>query len=65
VRELAAHGLGVALMARSAAQGPGSPVAVHGVHPEMRRAVALIHRADRTLPAAADAFRSEVLRRHR
>ncbi len=56
VRELAAHGLGVALMARSAADGPGDPVAVHAVTPEVRRSVALIHRADRTVGAAAAAF---------
>lgn len=57
VRELAAHGLGVALMARSAAEGPGDAVAVHAVTPEIRRSVALIHRSDRTLGAAAKVLR--------
>jgi len=61
VRELAAHGLGTALVARSVAEGPGSPVAVHPVAPEVRRCVGLIHRADRTLTAAAVACREDLV----
>lgn len=61
VRELAAHGLGAALMARSVAEGPGAPVAVHPVRPAVRRAVALLHRADRTLSAAAAACHAALL----
>jgi DNA-binding transcriptional LysR family regulator len=60
IRELVAHGLGVALLARSVT-GSGSPVAVHVVHPEpLRRAVALMHRTGALDPATAAC--AEVLR---
>jgi DNA-binding transcriptional LysR family regulator len=59
LRDLAAHGLGVALVARSVAEAPGPPVAVHGVDPGPQlRPVGLLHRADTTLGAAAEACRA-------
>ncbi|WP_219416083.1 LysR family transcriptional regulator [Pseudonocardia nigra] len=58
LRELAAHGLGVALVARSVAEAPGPPVSVHSVEPgPVLRPVGLLHRADRTLSAAAQECR--------
>ena len=45
LRDLVAHGLGVALVARSVAEAPGPPVVVHAVAPEpIQRPVALMHR---------------------
>jgi DNA-binding transcriptional LysR family regulator len=59
LRDLAAHGLGVALVARSVAEAPGPPVAVHSVGPGPQlRPVGLLHRTDATLGAAAEACRS-------
>jgi DNA-binding transcriptional LysR family regulator len=53
LRDLVAHGLGVALVARSVAEGPGPPVVVHAVAPEpIQRPVALMHRPP-LAPAAA------------
>lgn len=58
IRELVSHGLGVALLARSVAEAPGRPVAIHSVHPiPVHRAVGLLHRRDRRPAAAADACR--------
>ncbi len=62
LRDLVAHGLGVALVARSVAEGPG--VAVHTVHPEpVWRPVGLLHHAGRALPAAAAVCRGFLLAR--
>jgi DNA-binding transcriptional LysR family regulator len=59
LRDLVAHGLGVALIARSVAEAPGLPVAVHSVDPgPVQRPVGLLHLADRPLSAAADACRA-------
>jgi LysR family transcriptional activator of glutamate synthase operon len=59
MRDLAAHGLGVALVARSVAEAPGPPVAVHSVDPGPQlRPVGLLHCADTTLGAAAEACRA-------
>lgn len=53
LRDLVAHGLGVALVARSVAQAPGPPVVVHPVAPyRVWRPVGLLHRAPLG-PAAA------------
>ena len=58
LRDLAAHGLGVALVARSVAEAPGPRVAVHSVDPGPQlRPVGLLHRTDATLGAAAEACR--------
>src|SRR6478672_6010798 len=44
LRDLVAHGLGVALVARSVAEAPGPPVVAHPVAPEpVLRPVALLH----------------------
>jgi LysR family transcriptional regulator, transcription activator of glutamate synthase operon len=62
LRDLAAHGLGVALVARSVAEAPGPPAAVHRVDPGPQlRPVGLLHRSDRPLPAAAEACRTLLL----
>lgn len=54
LRDLVAHGLGVALVARSVAEAPGPPVAVHAVAPEpVWRPVALLHRPPLSTAAAA------------
>lgn len=53
IRELVAHGLGVALLARSVAEAPGPPVVVHRVRPEpVRRSVGLMRRVGDVDPAA-------------
>lgn len=58
IRELVSHGLGNGLLARSVAQEPGSPVAVHSVLPErLWRPVGLLHDTRRPLPPAAEACR--------
>jgi DNA-binding transcriptional LysR family regulator len=55
VRELVSHGLGVALLARSVAEAPGRPVAVHPVLPTpIDRPVGLLHLTDRPLGPAAE-----------
>jgi len=55
VRELVSHGLGVALLARSVAEAPGRPVAVHPVLPApIDRPVGLLHLTDRPLGPAAE-----------
>ena len=63
LRDLVADGLGVALLARSVAEAPGRPVAVHQVDPgPLLRPVGLLHLAGRTLPPAALACRAYLLR---
>jgi DNA-binding transcriptional LysR family regulator len=54
LRDLVAHGLGVALVARSVAEAPGPPVVVHQVAPErIWRPVGLMHRTPLGPAAAA------------
>jgi DNA-binding transcriptional LysR family regulator len=54
VRALASHALGVALVPRSTAEGPGPPVACLPLRPRVRRRVGLAwRRARRQSPAAA------------
>lgn len=56
IRELVAAGLGVALLARSAAHAPGPPIAVLKLaDPPPHPPIGLIHRRDRTLTPAAHA----------
>lgn len=58
IRELVAAGLGVALLARSAAQTPGPLVTVSELaNPPAHPPVGLIHRHDRALPPAVAACR--------
>ena len=62
LRDLVAHGLGVALVARSVAEAPGPPVVVHPVAPEpLLRPVGLLHREP--LGPAAAACRAFLLAR--
>jgi DNA-binding transcriptional LysR family regulator len=62
LRDLVAHGLGVALVARSVAEAPGPPVVVHPVAPEpLLRPVGLLHRTP--LGPAAAACRAFLLER--
>jgi DNA-binding transcriptional LysR family regulator len=64
LRDLVAHGLGVALLARSVAEAPGPPLAVHSVAPEpIWRPVGLLHRHDRPPGPAARACRALLLER--
>jgi DNA-binding transcriptional LysR family regulator len=64
LRDLVAHGLGVALLARSVAEAPGPPVSVHAVRPNpVWRPVGLLHHRDRPLGAAAHACREFLLDR--
>ena len=63
IRGLVGAGLGIALLARSVAESSGPPVTVHALDPTpIHRAIGLIHRADRTLPPAADACRELIAR---
>lgn len=56
LRDLAAHGLGVALVARSVAEAPGPPVVIHAIDPgPVWRPVGVLHHRARPLPAAARA----------
>ncbi len=53
IRGFVAHGLGVALLARSVAETPGPPVTIHPLDPDpLERPVGLIQHRER-LPAAA------------
>jgi len=64
LRDLVAHGLGVALLARSVAEAPGPPVSVHSVHPDpVWRPVGLLHHRDRPLSPAARSCRQFLLAR--
>jgi DNA-binding transcriptional LysR family regulator len=58
IRDLVSHGLGIALVPASVATAPGRPVTTHSVQPNpIQRAIALTHRRDPPLPAAAQAAR--------
>lgn len=58
IRELVAAGLGIALLARSAAQAPGPPITITElVNPPHHPPIGLIYRRDRTLTPAAQACR--------
>ena len=58
IREFVAAGLGVALLARSAAQAPGPPVAINTLaNPPHHPPIGLIYRGDRALTSAALACR--------
>lgn len=64
IRDLVAHGLGVALLARSVADAPGPPVVTHPLLPTgLRRRVGLLHHRHRPLPAAARACRTFLINR--
>ena len=56
IRDLVSHGLGIALAPASVATAPGRPVTTHSLQPDpIQRAIALTHRRDPPLPAAAQA----------
>ncbi|MBA3411495.1 MAG: LysR family transcriptional regulator substrate-binding protein [Geodermatophilaceae bacterium] len=58
IRDLVSHGLGIAIVPGSVATAPGRPVITHSVQPDpIRRAIALTHRRDPSLPASAQACR--------
>lgn len=58
IRELVSAGLGVALLARSAAHAPGPPVTINVLHPAPPHPPAgLIHHRDHRLTPAAQALR--------
>jgi DNA-binding transcriptional LysR family regulator len=62
IRDLVAAGLGVAILARSAATAPGPPITVHAPQPAIPHPpIAVIHRRDRPLAPAARAFRRHVI----
>lgn len=56
VRALVVAGLGVALLARSAARAPGPPVAVHDLPSVGHQPIGVIHHRDRGMSAAAAAL---------
>jgi len=63
IRDLVSHGLGIALVPASVAAAPGRPVTTRSVQPDpIQRAIALTHRRDPPLPAAAQACQ-ELLQR--
>lgn len=63
IRSLVSSGLGVAILPRSDAEGPGAPVRVARlIAPELHRDVTLAARADRHHPPAAQAFLELTLR---
>jgi len=63
IRDLVSHGLGIALVPASVATAPGRLVTIHSLQPDpIQRAIALTHRKDPPLPAAAQACR-ELLQR--
>jgi LysR family transcriptional regulator, transcription activator of glutamate synthase operon len=62
IRSLVHAGLGVALMAESAARSPGPPVVVHPLHDAPAHPpIGVLHRRDRQLGPAASALRAHVL----
>ena len=62
IRSLVSRGLGVAVLPRSDAEGPGAVVAVSDlVEPPLRRDVTLASRADRRPSPAAEAFQALAL----
>ena len=56
VRVLTSRGLGVAVLPRSVADGPGPPIEVRPLKPRIHRPVTLMWRADRQRPPAAETF---------
>jgi len=64
IRDLVAAGVGVALLARSAATRPGPAIVTHTPHPAIPHPpIAVIHRRDRQLSPAARACRRHLLDR--
>ncbi len=62
IRELVAAGLGIALLARSAARAPGPPIAISTlVNAPHHPPIGLIYRGDRTLTPAARACRHHLI----
>ncbi|MFI5892047.1 LysR family transcriptional regulator [Actinoplanes sp. NPDC051513] len=62
IRDLVSAGLGVAILARSAATAPGPPIAVQAAQPAIPHPpIAVIHRRDRPLSPAARACRHHVM----
>lgn len=62
VRELVAAGVGVALLAGSAARSPGAPVGVHELRPSPRHPpIGIAEPVGRPLTPAARAFRDELV----
>jgi LysR family transcriptional activator of glutamate synthase operon len=62
IRELVSAGVGVALLARSAATRPGPPIVIQAPHPAIPHPpIAVIHRRDRPLSPAARACRRHLL----
>lgn len=62
IRELVSAGLGIALLARSAAQSPGPPVTIHAVHPAPPHPpIGLIHHRGRRLTPAAQSCRHHLV----
>jgi LysR family transcriptional activator of glutamate synthase operon len=58
IRELVSAGLGVALLARSAAQAAGPPVTIHAPHPAPAHpSIGVLHHRDRRLSPAAQTCR--------
>lgn len=63
IRQLVSVGVGVALLAASAARGPGAPVRVHELRPSPRHPpIGIAEPAGRGLTPAAKAFRDELVR---
>lgn len=61
VRQLVSAGLGVAVLAESAAREPGAPIAIHELRPAPRHPpIGLVEPAGRRLTPAARAFRDEL-----
>jgi DNA-binding transcriptional LysR family regulator len=64
IRDLVSAGVGVALLARSAAIRPGPPILIQPPHPAIPHPpIAVIHRRDRPLTPAARACRRHLLDR--
>jgi LysR family transcriptional activator of glutamate synthase operon len=62
IRELVSAGLGVALLARSAAERPGPPITICGLSPSPPHPpIGLIHHRDHRLTAAAQAGRRHLI----
>ncbi len=57
-RNLAARGLGVAVLPQSVADGPGPPATIIELRPRLTRTIGLIRRHNRQLPPASEASRS-------
>jgi LysR family transcriptional activator of glutamate synthase operon len=62
IRDLVAAGLGVAVLARSAADGPGAPISVRSLHPAVAHPpIGLIHHRHHRLTIAAQACRRHII----